>query len=148
VAVAARRAIALPTLVMVVAGVALSLQAYINGRLGESVGSGEAAAAINNAVGLVALLVVTVAAGAIPRALRSLGQVRGWHLLGGLGGAMFIVAGAVGAPEIGVALLSVALVCGQTAGSLAADSAGLSPAGGRGRRRARGVLLALPKVFG
>jgi bacterial/archaeal transporter family-2 protein len=148
VAVAARRAIALPTLVMVVAGVALSLQAYINGRLGESVGSGEAAAAINNAVGLVALLVVTVAAGAIPRALRSLGQVRGWHLLGGLGGAMFIVAGAVGAPEIGVALLSVALVCGQTAGSLAADGVGLSPAGHQGvtAGRVAGVALTIAAV--
>jgi transporter family-2 protein len=128
-AVAARRATALPTLVVVVAGVALSLQAYINGQLGETVGSGEAAAAVNNGVGLAALLVVTVAAGAIPRALRSLQQVRAWHLLGGLGGAMFILAGAVGAPEIGVALLSVALVCGQTTGSLVADGAGLSPAG-------------------
>ena len=71
--------------------------------------------------------------GAIPRALRSFGQVRAWHLLGGLGGAMFIAAGAIGAPEIGVALLSVALVCGQTTGSLAADGVGLSPAGAPGR---------------
>jgi bacterial/archaeal transporter family-2 protein len=148
VAVAARRSTALPTLIVVVAGVALSLQAYINGRLGESIGSGEAAAAINNGVGLVALLVVTVAAGAIPRALRSLGQVRGWHLLGGLGGAMFIAAGAIGAPEIGVALLSVALVCGQTTGSLAADGVGLSPAGHQGVTPGRigGVALTIAAV--
>jgi bacterial/archaeal transporter family-2 protein len=148
VAVAARRSTALPTLVVVVAGLALSLQAYINGRLGESIGSGEAAAAINNGVGLVALLVVTVAAGAIPRALRSLGQVRGWHLLGGLGGAMFIAAGAIGAPEIGVALLSVALVCGQTTGSLAADGVGLSPAGHQGVTPGRigGVALTIAAV--
>jgi bacterial/archaeal transporter family-2 protein len=148
VAVAARRATALPTLVVVVAGVALSLQAYINGRLGESIGSGEAAAAVNNGVGLAALLVVTLAAGAIPRALRSLRDVRGWHLLGGLGGAMFIVAGAVGAPEIGVALLSVALVCGQTAGSLAADGVGLSPAGHQGvtTGRVAGVALTIAAV--
>jgi bacterial/archaeal transporter family-2 protein len=148
VAVAARRSTALPTLVVVVAGIALSLQAYINGRLGESIGSGEAAAAINNGVGLVALLVVTLAAGAIPRALHSLGQVRGWHLLGGLGGAMFIAAGAIGAPEIGVALLSVALVCGQTSGSLAADGVGLSPAGHQGVTPGRigGVALTIAAV--
>jgi bacterial/archaeal transporter family-2 protein len=148
VAVAARRSTALPTLVVVVAGIALSLQAYINGRLGESIGSGEAAAAINNAVGLVALLVVTLAAGAIPRALRSFGRVRGWHLLGGLGGAMFIAAGAIGAPEIGVALLSVALVCGQTTGSLAADGVGLSPAGHQGVTPGRigGVALTIAAV--
>jgi bacterial/archaeal transporter family-2 protein len=148
VAVAARRSTALPTLVVVAAGIALSLQAYINGRLGESIGSGEAAAAVNNGVGLVALLVVTVVAGAIPRALRSLGQVRGWHLLGGLGGAMFIAAGAIGAPEIGVALLSVALVCGQTSGSLVADGVGLSPAGHQGVTAGRigGVALTIAAV--
>jgi bacterial/archaeal transporter family-2 protein len=129
VAVAARRASALPNVVAVAGGVALAVQSYVNGRLSESLGSGEAAAAVNNGVGLAALLAVTVATGAIPRALRSRDRVRPWHLLGGLGGAMFIVAGALGAPEIGVALLSVALVCGQTAGSLAADGAGLSPAG-------------------
>jgi uncharacterized membrane protein YdcZ (DUF606 family) len=63
---------------VVVAGVALSGQAYINGRLGESIGSGEAAAAVNNGVGLAALLVVTVAAGAIPRA-RSARPRSGWR---------------------------------------------------------------------
>jgi bacterial/archaeal transporter family-2 protein len=148
VAVAARRATALPTLAVVVAGVALSGQAYINGRLGESIGSGEAAATVNNGVGLAALLAVTVAAGAIPRALRSLSQVRLWHLLGGLGGAMFIAAGAIGAPEIGVALLSVALVCGQTSGSLVADGAGLGPAGHQGVTAGRiaGVALTIAAV--
>jgi bacterial/archaeal transporter family-2 protein len=148
VAVAARRATALPTLVVVAAGVALSAQAYINGRLGDSIGSAEAAAAVNNGVGLVALLAVTVVAGAIPRALRSLAQVRLWHLLGGLGGAMFIAAGAIGAPEIGVALLSVALVCGQTTGSLVADGAVLSPAGHQGvtAGRSAGVGLTIAAV--
>jgi bacterial/archaeal transporter family-2 protein len=148
VSVAARRATALPTLAVVVAGVAISAQAYINGRLGETIGSAEAAAAVNNGVGLATLLVVTTAAGAIPRALRSFQDVRFWHLLGGLGGAMFIAAGAIGAPEIGVALLSVALVCGQTSGSLAADGFGLSPAGHQGVTppRLAGVALTIAAV--
>jgi len=148
VAVAARRATALPTLVVVVAGVALSGQAYINGRLGETIGSGVDAATVNNGVGLIALLAVTLAIGAIPRALRSLRHVRLWHLLGGLGGAMFIAAGAIGAPEIGVALLSVALVCGQTTGSLVADGVGLSPAGHQGVTTGRiaGVALTIAAV--
>jgi bacterial/archaeal transporter family-2 protein len=148
-AVAARRASALPTLVAIVAGVGISAQAYINGQLGESIGSAKAAAAINNGVGLASLLVVTVAAGAIPRALRSLSRVRLWHLLGGLGGAMFIAAGAIGAPEIGVALLSVALVCGQTTGSLVADRAGLSPAGHQGVTTGRiaGAALTIAAVI-
>lgn len=148
-AVAARRATSLPTLVAVAAGGALAVQSYVNGRLGQSLGSAELAAAVNNTVGFAALAAVAVATGAIPRALRSRGRVRPWHLLGGLGGAMFVVAGAVGAPEIGVALLSVALVCGQTAGSLIADGAGLSPAG-RQRvtaRRIAGVALTVAAVI-
>ncbi|HEY7622833.1 MAG TPA: DMT family transporter [Solirubrobacteraceae bacterium] len=128
-AVTSRRAIALPTAIGVGLGAMLALQSYMNGRLGRSLGSAEVAAALNNAVGLVALAAVTTAIGAIPRALRSLNRVRVWHVLGGLGGAMYVVAGAIGAPEVGIALLSVALVCGQTAGSLIADGAGLSPAG-------------------
>ena len=120
---------AVPTAIAVGLGAMLALQSYINGRLGRSLGSGEVAAALNNAVGLVALGAGAMSIGAIPRALRSLDRVRPLHLIGGLGGAMYVVAGAVGAPEIGVALLSVALVCGQTAGSLVADGAGLSPAG-------------------
>jgi bacterial/archaeal transporter family-2 protein len=128
-AAATRRAIAVPTAVAVGLGAMLALQSYVNGHLGRSLGSAEVAAAINNAVGLVALAAAAAAIGAIGRALRSLHRLRVWHVLGGLGGAMYVVAGAVGAPEVGVALLSVALVCGQTAGSLVADGAGLSPAG-------------------
>ena len=37
---------------------------------------------------------------------------------------MFIAAGAIGAPEIGVALLSVALVCGQTTGASSPTASG------------------------
>jgi transporter family-2 protein len=129
VAVAARRAVALPTAIAVALGAALAVQSYVNGRLAQSIGSPELAAAVNNAVGLVALGVVAAAIGAIPRALRAWPGVRPWYLLGGLGGAMYVMAGAWGAPEVGVALLSVALVCGQTTGSLAADGIGLSPAG-------------------
>ena len=74
--------------------------------------------------------------------------MRLWHLLGGLGGALFIAAGAIGAPKIGVALLSVALVCGQTTGSLVADGVGLSPAGHQGVTTGRiaGVALTVAAV--
>jgi transporter family-2 protein len=148
-AVAGRRATALPTLIAVTAGAALAVQSYVNGRLGQSLGSAEVAAAVNNGVGLGTLVAITLATGAIPRALRSLAGVRPWHLLGGLGGAMLVVAGAVGAPELGVALLSLALVSGLAAGSLAADGVGLSPAGRQGvtARRLAGVMLTLAAVI-
>ncbi|HEX7298435.1 MAG TPA: DMT family transporter [Solirubrobacteraceae bacterium] len=146
--IAAPRRTAVPTAFAVAAGAGLAAQAYINGRLGRSLGSAELAATINNVTGLSVLAVIMVVTGAAPRALRRRADVRPWHLLGGLGGAMLVAAGAIAAPEIGVALLSLALVCGQTSGSLVADRVGLSPAGRRDITPARmgGVALAVAAV--
>jgi bacterial/archaeal transporter family-2 protein len=148
VAVAARPRTALPTAVALLTGAGIAVQSYVNGRLGSSLGSGELAAAVNNITGLAVLAVMALATSAAPRALRRRADVRPWHLLGGLGGALMVTAGAVAAPKIGVALLSVALVCGQTGGSLGADRAGLSPAGRRKvtTPRAAGVLIAVCAV--
>lgn len=145
---APRRATVLPTAVAAAAGATLSVQAYANGRLGGSIGSAEMAGVINNAVGLAAIVVVAIAVGALQRALRSLDGVRPWQFFGGLAGAMYVTAGAVGVPKIGVALLTVALVCGQTAGSLVVDAAALSPAGRRRitTRRLVGVALTIAAV--
>jgi len=58
-----------------------------------------------------------------------------------LAGAALVPVSAVAAPEVGVALLTVAIVCGSTRGSLPVDAAGLGTRGGgdgsdRDRRRA------------
>jgi bacterial/archaeal transporter family-2 protein len=148
VATAARSATTPATGVAVGLGAMVALQSYVNGRFGQSLGSAEVAAAVNNAVGLAALGLLAAATGAIGRALRSLQHVRFWHLLGGLGGAMYVLAGAIGAPEVGVALLSIALVCGQTGGSLFVDGIGLSPAGRQAvtAGRVAGVCLTIAAV--
>ena len=132
----------------ILAGAAISLQAYVNGRLGKDIGSPTVAAAINNLVALVATLVIVLAIGALPRAigrLRALGRPPAWHFLGGLGGAALVLVSATAAPEVGVALLTVALVCGSTGGSLPVDAAGIGPAGKRPVTvyRVAGVVLAI-----
>jgi bacterial/archaeal transporter family-2 protein len=146
--VATRRATALPTAAALLTGAGIAVQSYVNGRLGSSLGSGELAAAINNVTGLAALAAIVLATGSARRAVRHRRAVSPWYLLGGLGGALMVTAGAVAAPKIGVALLSVALVCGQVSGSLGADRAGLSPAGRRNITAPRvvGVLLAVCAV--
>jgi bacterial/archaeal transporter family-2 protein len=148
VAVVARPGTALPTAVALLTGAGIAVQSYVNGRLGGSLGSGELAAAVNNVTGLAVLAAVTLATGSASRAVRHRAEVRPWHLLGGLGGALMVTAGAVAAPKIGVALLSVALVCGQVSGSLGADRAGLSPAGRRTvtAPRVAGVVIAVCAV--
>ena len=130
------------------AGAAISLQSYINGKLGKSAGAPTIAAAINNLVAFVATFAVVLATRTLPRArarLRALGGVPAWYYLGGFGGAALVLVSAVAAPEVGVALLTVALVCGSTGGSLPVDAAGLGPAGRRpiSAPRVAGVLLAV-----
>ena len=99
-------------------------------------------------VAFVATLAIVLATRALPRArarLRALGRPPAWYFLGGLGGAALVLVSAAAAPEVGVALLTVALVCGSTGGSLPVDAAGLGPAGRRPITlpRVAGVLLAI-----
>jgi bacterial/archaeal transporter family-2 protein len=130
------------------AGGAISLQSYVNGRLGREIGSATVAAAINNLIAMVAMIGIVLATGALPRAVarvRALGRPPVWHFLGGFGGAAVVLVAAVAAPEVGIALLTVALVCGSTGGSLPVDAAGIGPAGKRPITgyRVTGVLLAI-----
>jgi transporter family-2 protein len=140
VVVAAPPRTAVATAVALLTGTGIAVQSYVNGRLGSSLGSGELAAAVNN--------VTALATSSAPRALRRRAGIRPWYLLGGLGGALMVSAGAIAAPKIGVALLSLALVCGQVGGSLGADRAGLSPAGRQNVSAPRvvGVLMAVCAV--
>jgi len=120
----------------------------VNGRLGREVGSATIAAAVNNTVATVATLLIVLATGALPRAvarLRALGRPPAWHFLGGFGGAALVLVSAAAAPEVGVALLTVAVVCGSTGGSLPVDAAGIGPAGKRPITafRLAGVALAI-----
>ncbi len=130
----------------VVAGAALSVQAFVNGRLAESLGSALLAGTVNNAVGLAALLAVAAGIGALGRARRAVaraGRPRLWQLVAGANGALFIVVSATAAPEVGIALLTVALVCGQMGGGVLVDRFGLTPAGRRALTPARVLAVAL-----
>ena len=131
-----------------VAGSTISLQSYLNGRLGRQLDSATVASTINNLVAMLAALAVVLATGAIPRAiarLRALGRPPWWQFSGGLFGAALVLISTAAAPQVGVALLTVAVVCGSTTGSVAIDAAGLAPAGRLPVTAARiaGVLLAI-----
>ena len=84
-AVAARPRTALPTAAAVATGAGIAVQSYINGRLGQSLGSGELAAAFNNVSGLAILGAAALATGAGSRGVRHWAGVRPWYLLAGLG---------------------------------------------------------------
>jgi transporter family-2 protein len=129
--------------IAVIAGAALASQSFMNGRLSRSLGSAPLAASLSATLSLVCTFAIAAPSGLLRRGIRALREsadLRPWHwLCGVLGGAMLGVS-AYAAPITGVALLTVAIVCGQTAGGLAVDAAGLTP----GRRRA----LSRPRVLG
>jgi transporter family-2 protein len=106
----------------------VGVQGRINGELATRTGSALETASASFVIGLVILAVVMPWRGAAVRRLRQ-ATVRWWWWLGGLGGAFLVATSAHGVPEIGVALVSVCLVAGTTAGALLTDQFGLGPSG-------------------
>jgi transporter family-2 protein len=124
----------------VLCGALVAVQQRINGQLGVDLSAPLLAALVSFATGLVAVVAVAAAREPSRRALAAVREVPWWGRLAGLGGASLVAVGAVAAPQIGVALLTVGLVAGQTAGGLAVDRLGLAPGGAH--------LLTVPRVAG
>jgi transporter family-2 protein len=116
-------------------GLAMAAQARVNGELALRLGDGLAAAVISFATGLVVLTVLVPLTGPGRRRLRAVrgalraGQLRWWHLLGGLSGGFVVATQGLTVATLGVAVFTVAIVAGQSASGLAVDRAGLGPGG-------------------
>ena len=121
-------------------GALVAVQARVNAGLAESLDDPLLAAVVSFATGLVAVVAIVLARPAARAAWARVRDVPIWHRLGGLGGASLVAVGAFAAPRIGVALLTVGLVAGQTSGGLAVDKLGLGPGGQH--------ALSLPRVGG
>lgn len=119
-----------PALALAVAsGAMIAVQQRVNGELKTVLGDAVVAAAVSFGTGLALVAAVVLAS---PQARAALPAVRGvpwWTCVGGIGGAALVAVGAAAAPVLGVALLTVGLVAGQTAGGIAVDRAGLGPSG-------------------
>ncbi len=142
------------TAVAVGLGVAVAVQARINGELGQRIDDGLVAALLSFLGGLALLALV---AATWPRMRRGLGRVRAavgdrrlrpYQLLGGICGAFLVVCQGLTVATIGVAVFTVAMVAGQTASALLVDRAGVGPGGPRpvSVRRVAGAMLALAAV--
>ncbi len=132
----------LALLLALTGGVLSGLQTRVNGALGDRIGSSLDAALLSFAGGLLlAVLVAVLRPGtrAVLRPATRAHRLPGWAYLAGLGGAVLIAVGAAAGPVIGVALFTVGMVAGQTAGGLLVDRAGL---GAGGQRRLSAARLA------
>lgn len=134
--------------VAVVSGALVAVQQRINGGLKEALGDAVLTAVVSFGTGLVLCVGVVAVRRSSRLALPVLRTLPPWWLLGGLGGAVLVAVGAAAAPEIGVALLTVGIVGGQTAGGLLVDAIGLGPGGHRPltRWRAAGAALCLVAI--
>ena len=110
-------------LLIVLGGVAVAVQAPVNGALARSLTSPLAAAALSFGVGFAVLLVMTLAsAGTAP--LAGLAGVPAWQFLGGLLGAFYVWAMTSAIGTVGALTAVAALILGQLAAGLLLDHAG------------------------
>ncbi|MGA8112642.1 MAG: DMT family transporter [Actinocatenispora sp.] len=117
--------------VAVVGGVGSAVQGVVNGGLAERVGTPVVAALISNGVGTTLLLLGACTFPSVRAGLRRLpgSGLRWWQYLGGVCGALFVAGSALTVPILGVALVTVVLVCGTSLGGILTDRIGLGPTG-------------------
>jgi transporter family-2 protein len=113
----------------IAAGSLVVLQTQFNGLLGAKLGSPIAAAAVSFWSGVVFLTAWCLVARRNPFAAVDVGGFRAWWFAGGATGALVVSAAAFGAPIVGVSLVAVTFVAGQTLASLLFDQLGLGPHG-------------------
>jgi transporter family-2 protein len=135
-------------------GALVALQSRINGELGQRLGDGFLAAFISFGSGLVLLALASLVwrpgRRGIARVVVALRErsIPWWLVLGGIGGALFVLGQGLTVGVLGVALFTIAVVCGQTVSSLLLDHRGLAlmPATPATPRRVIGASLAVVAV--
>lgn len=111
-------------LIAVLGGIAVGVQAAINGALGKNLGIIEATL-VSFIVGTGALTVATLlfGRGSVSAAL----EVPRWQLVGGLLGAFYVFSIVLGAPRLGVTSTIVAVITGQMLAGALIDHFGVVP---------------------
>jgi bacterial/archaeal transporter family-2 protein len=113
--------LAIPFLLLV--GALLAVQAGANVQLAAALNSPIGASALQLTIGAALLVVLAALAGGIGAAAL-LDDVDAWHLLGGLGSAIYITAGILLFPRLGAVMTVGLFVAGQMLASLILDGAG------------------------
>lgn len=108
---------------LVVAGALVSVQSPINAALGRGIGSAMGAATVSFAVGLIALLILTLAIGD-GASLMKVGKVPATLLIGGLMGAVFVFSSLWAVPILGVLTTAMVVILGQMIAALVMDQMG------------------------
>lgn len=118
-----------------VASVVVSAQSTVNAEMNKITQNPLVTALSVFAMGLLVTGIMTFARAdirsaffSVPSLVRS-GRLKWWHLLGGFTGATFVAVQSGLVSVTGVAVFTVSVVAGQTAGALLVDKYGIGPAG-------------------
>jgi len=114
-------AFAIPFLLSV--GALLAVQAAANVQLSTATGSPFAASTLQLGIGATLLVAAAAVAGS-PGAFGLLAEAKPWHLVGGLGSAIYITSGIVLFPRLGAVVTVGLWITGQMLASLALDGFG------------------------
>jgi transporter family-2 protein len=106
------------------AGLVLSLQAGINGKLKTSLGSPIAAAIVSFAVGFVFLFAALLIRKESLPTIKTLGAIPPYLYIGGLLGAIYVAAATILFPKLGALQTTGLVVAGQIVASLVIDHFG------------------------
>lgn len=112
------------TLTVVAIGAMLAFQAPANAALARSIGDPVWAAAISFGVGFLLLCGIAIFRGSAP-SIASFQSVPWWTLMGGLLGAIWVLAAIWSVPRLGVVTMMSAMVLGQLIAAMIIDSGGV-----------------------
>lgn len=113
-----------PVIVALLVGALLAVQTGANLQLAAAMRSPIAASTTQLALGTAVLAVLAAVVGTLGR-ISLVSSLTWWHLLGGLGSALFITAGILVVPRLGALVTVGLMITGQMLASLAVDAAGL-----------------------
>ena len=139
---------AIAVLATAAAGGLVAMQAPINSGLGKTIGS-LPAASFSFAIGLFALVGITVVSGEGSGRLGELGGLSWYYLIGGLLGAVYVTTVLISVRTLGAGGVTAATIAGQLTLSVILDQLGILGLAQRGLTPARvsGVALLAAGVF-
>lgn len=139
-------------LLAALSGILIAAQSRVNGGLSSAIGNSTEAAVYSFGSGFLILNIIALANPTVRAGVRRIfaavksGALPAWRLSAGVMGAIFVAIQTFTVPLIGVALLSVVMIAGQTVASLIVDRIGIT-GGGKQPITMRRVLAAVLTII-
>lgn len=139
-------------LLAALSGILIAAQSRVNGGLSAALGNSTEAAVYSFGSGFLVLNIIALANPKVRQGVRRIvagvrsGELPAWRLSAGIMGGIFVAIQTFTVPIIGVALLSVVMIAGQTLASLIVDQIGIT-GGGKQPITSRRIFAALITII-